>query len=494
MKKIYRALCLILAFASVMSFSSCAIQFNRPSPADTSVGTADTEDTVQSPDDTTGHDYVIVENDFTKEVNAHLNSIGEADYEGSVIMIATPKESLINEDECGIVMAKTVKTRNSMVENRFNISVYSKNVDPDTMFTELSNSVRAGDYYADLLMIPQYYISQFAISGLLFNLNSLPFVNFDAGYNIESGVSAAMALSKGYAAAGWACFDPDCLSAVFFNRQLVADAGLESPYELVRQGKWTWDEFFVYTGAVEGLNEKRAEGSLEAVYSYGSQNAALYLADLVFISEGNSFISGGLGNEPFVSITYDSSLHAMGTAQTLYSDPHKDRNSMEAISTFASGGSVFLIDRLSTMKKISNSDAEWGIVPLPKASAEQENYRTLMSNEALFFAVPANCNSSETVSRILSAMNAASLGFMADAYVTDAMYYYLRDNDSVEMMEKICYSAYYDMAYTCEHYDTNIPNSTYFAVRNVYEWNHDMNFYLSRFEYSANYALRRFFS
>lgn len=491
MKKIYRALCLILAFATVISLSSCAVQFNRPPAADTTSDTDNVPDT--DPEDTAGRDYVIVENDFTKEVNAHLSGIGRNDYDGAVVMIATPKEALINEDACGAVVAHTVKMRNSLVESRFNVSVYSKAVDADTMYSELSNSLRAGDYYADLIMIPQYCISQFAVSGLLFNLNSLPFASFDAGYNIESGVDAAMASSTGYAVAGWASFDPDCLSAVFFNRRLIKDAGFESPYELVRRGEWTWDAFFTYTNAVSALNEKRADDSLEAVYSYGSQNSSLNLADLVYISEGNSFISGGLGKDAYVAATYEGTLHTMGTAQTLYADPYKDHNSMEAISTFAAEGSMFLIDRLSTMKTISNSKAEWGIVPLPKASAEQENYKTLMSNESLFFAVPANCNSSETVSRILAAMNAASLGFMVDAYVTDAMYYYLRDNDSVEMMEKICYSAYYDMAYTSGPYDANIANSTYFAVRNVYEWNYDMNFYLSRYEYWANHSLRRFF-
>lgn len=154
---------------------------------------------------------------------------------------------------------------------------------------------------------------------------------------------------------------------------------------------------------------------------------------------------------------------------------------------------MFLIERLSVAKEIAASEARWGIVPLPKGDESQESYRTLMSNDSLFFAVPATCNNAEIVSRTISALNAASLGYMVDAWVTDAMYYYLRDNDSVNMMEKICYSAYYDMAYTFGTYDTNISNSTYFAVRSVYEGNHDMNYYLSRHEYGANRALWRLF-
>lgn len=488
-KKICAALCLFAVLASSLSLASCSESGGEADDAPESLPT----DTAAESGDAE-RDYVIVENNFSREVRTHLNSIGKDDFDGAAIMIATPKESLINEDVCGAAMAKAVKDRNDTVENWFNVSIYSKATDVGTMYDELSNSVRAGDYYADIIMIPQNQICSFAVSGLLFNLAGLPFSNFGAGYNIESGVASAMAKSTGYAVAGWASLDADSLSAVFFNRALVSDTGLGDPYSLVRRGEWTWDKFFEYTNAVGALNEKRAQNSLERIYSYGSQDTSLRLADLVFVSEGTSFVTGGgLGGTPYVSVSYENTLHAATTAQTLYTDENKNYNSMDAVSLFASGGSMFLIERLSTAKALAVSDAEWGILPLPKASSEQENYRTLTSEDSLFFAVPSNCNNAQTVSRVLSALNAASLGYMADAHITDYMYYYLRDNDSVEMMEKIFYSAYYDMAYTLAPYSDSVPNSTYFAARNVYELNHDMTFYLSRFEYGANLALDGFF-
>ncbi len=492
MKKIKGALALFLAAVAVLSLSSCALHLNFPGNEPTEdVGDDTTADTTVKED--TPPDYVIIENDFTETVNRHLQSIGRADFEGATVMIATPKASLISEDECGVVMADTVSVRNSLVEDKFNVSLYAKSVDADTMFAEVSNAERAGDYYADILMVPQYYLSQYVTAGLLFNLCSLPFFDFSAGYHIESGVSAGVGGSKGYAVGGYATLDPDVLPAVFFDKELVEAAGLESPYDLVRNNEWTWDRFFEYTAAVGTVNEKRSAEGLEAVYSYGFQNVATSFADIIYVSEGGSFINAGRGVAPTVAINYDESLHAMTTAQTLYNDTFKNHNSLEAINAFAEGRSMFLIDRLGTAKIISNSTAKWGVVPLPKGSVEQEGYKTLASSDVLLFAVPAGCNNAETVSRVISGLSAASLGYMTDAYVTESMYYYLRDNDSVEMVEKICYSAYFDMAYSFGPYDIAIANSTYFAARNVYECNGDMNFYLSRFQIRANNALARLF-
>ena len=130
---------------------------------------------------------------------------------------------------------------------------------------------------------------------------------------------------------------------------------------------------------------------------------------------------------------------------------------------------------------------------MPKESAEQESYYSLAPFDSLFFGVLSSAKNAEQTSLVLSSLNAASLGFMVDAYVTNAMTYYLRDNASCEMVEKVCYGVTYDMAYSFGQTDMNISNGTYFGLRNVYEMNHDINFYINRYKKNANKALAKFF-
>lgn len=483
MKRIKKLSAIICAFAIVLSACSCAKGEGESEFTDIPA-VSDTESA-----QTTEKDYIFVENDFSNEVRSHLSKIQTRDYEGAVFQIATPMTPLFNVDECSVGMRDAVADRNYLVENKFNISVVGKNYDSDTLYGMAYKANLAGDYFADLVMIPQYYISQYVTSGMLFNLNSLPFSNFSAGYNIPSGVSAAMGASNGYAVAGWASLDCDTLPCVFFNQDAIEKAGLELPYDLVRRGEWTWDKFFEYTAATTDINGELGGN----MYSWGTQNSSLNMADIVYVSEGNSFISGGLGNPVSVTMTYEGSLHAVQNGQKLYSEPLKNTDSMNTIDTFAKGGSLFLIDRMGTMKGIASSETVWGVLPMPKGTPEQEKYYSLAPNDSLFFGALSSIKNAEVVSLVLSSLNAASMGNMVDAYVNNSMYYYLRNNDSVEMVEKVCYGVTYDMAYSFGNSNLAISNGTYFGLRNVYEMNHDMNFYINRFQGGANNALYRLF-
>lgn len=472
---------------SVLILASCGISVNTPTePEDPS---AETDVSSES----TRPDYAIVENDFSLEITKSLASLEERDYGGVTFLIATPAPNLINEDECGAFMSKYVSQRNEFVAGKYNVTVRAQYYDTQSIFDLLSAAERAGDYFADAVMIPQESIGDFANAGLLFNMNSLPFFNPSAGYNIESGMTAAMGNSTGYAMASWATLEGDKLPAVFFNTELIEKTGLESPYELVKTGRWTWDAFLSYLDAVDTVNSALAAEGLASVSSWGTQNSSLDIADIVYVSEGNRFITSGLGTSPTVSLDADASYKARVDGKALYNHFGKHANSMTALSDFANGDIMFLIDSLGTVKHLSNSPAVWGVLPMPKAEEGDSGYIGLAASDSLFFAIPAGTSNAEEASLVLSAINAASAGLMTDGYVNYTMYYYLRENGSVEMVERICDGAYFDMAYSFGTNDTNISNGTYFGFRNSFEMEHDINFYINRFSQSANRALLRYF-
>lgn len=472
---------LISIISLLLAFGMCSCTFNFGTTDTPNTDTeSDTQKTV-SPDDDSPFSYV--ENNFDKTVKMHLNRIGKEDYGGTTFMIASFAPELTDPDKCGTVMSRAVYDRNSLVEEMFNVEIVTKEADPDTIYTELYNATLAGDFYADLIVIPQYYVAQFASSGVLMNLLSLPFSDYSAGYNIESGVNAGAASDSAYALAGWSTLQHDKLPCVFFNKNLFDEAGVDYPYKLVRDGEWTWDKFFEYADAV----------GKDGVASYGAQNTSQNMGDIVYVSCGNKFVNSGIGNVPTSAVDAEGSVAFCDISYRLFNEPSKVKNSLESISTFANGGSVFLIESLGEIKTLASSNAVWGILPIPKASAEQAGYKTIAPSDTAFFAVPTTCSSVEKTSKITAALNAASLGYITDAYVTDSLYYYLRDNASADSVETVCYSVYYDMAYTAGTSDLAIANATYFAARNVYENNHDINFYINSFSARANNALSRLF-
>ncbi len=485
-KRIVPVLCAVM----LISLASC-ISVNLP-PKDTQGETSAEEETESAA--ATDYGYSIVENDFIRVKDKYLNIIGRADYNGAAYMIATPSPSLIEEDGSPSAMSEFVARRNRELEERFNVKISCRTVDPVSMFDEVQASCLANDFYADTLMIPQYYLHAYIASGLLMNMNSLPFADFESGFNMESGVNAGSAISAVYAVGGWATMDPGGLPAVFFNKEYVEKTGLEDPYLLVRNGEWTWDKYFEYTAALPDLNAERDTSKEILIYSCGSKNDASSLADIIYFSEGNKFVLSGRGQYPMIAMDGQSAAHTVATARKVYSDPDRIMDPAQAQDVFASGGAMFLIDRLDTMKTIAPSDAVWGVLPVPKKSAEQEKYYSLVPPETLMFAVPANSTGAEKVSRMISALAACSLGSSVDAYVTDCMNYYLRDNNSTFSVEKICYGAVWDMAYSLAGHDTNISDCTYSAVRGVAAGDAELDQYINTYANGASAAMARLFS
>lgn len=478
MQRFKRLICALISGAVLLALTSC-VTVNLPkAETDTDAPATETEAS-------TGYDYDIVDNNFIHQIDRYLNMTGKMDYGGTSFMIAATDSSLLDGEENGSALSREKYFRNKRVEDTFNVKLSKKVLDREGLYDELWGACTADTYFADLLMIPQDMVASLAVSGLLFNLNSLPFSDFESDFNIDSGVEAGMANSTGWAVAGWSTLDPDMLPAVFFNKELIKSTGLEDPYKLVKEGRWTWDVFFKYASALSDV---------DGVYSYGAQNTATTLADIIYFSEGNRFVSAGLGNYPAIAMDADSLSHTVETLRRVYDDPKKISNPFDAVSLFASGSSAFLIDRLATMRTISNSAAVWGILPMPKKDAEQESYISLVPSEGLMLAVPANTLGAERASKIISGLNICSLGCIVDSYLTECMYYYLRDNSSIDSVERICYGATWDMAYTeGGEYDTWVSNCTYFAIRDVFENGHDIGDFIERFAEGASSALGRLF-
>ena len=85
----------------------------------------------------------------------------------------------------------------------------------------------------------------------------------------------------------------------------------------------------------------------------------------------------------------------------------------------------------------------------------------------MFFGAVPTISDVQKASDVLMALNMISYGMNADAMVENASYLYLRDNDSIRMLDIILKNAAYDFAYTFANSNNAIPSATFSAVRNT---------------------------
>lgn len=427
----------------VVNRPSDATDANDGTTADDTSGTADT--------------YEIYKPSYDSEMEQFLRDLSGTKRESGACKIVTAADDLITvDDNTPTVISKAYTERNGFIEDILNVSVICEKHSADTMLADLKAANRAGEYFADLVMLPQSQMGAYIADGAVANLRSLPGFNTDAEYYYPSSLGAGGGGDAVYAAAGPASITPDCLSAVYFNTELCKTLGLESPYDLVDRGEWTVDKYLEYCAAA----------SVGGYYSTGAQNTAAYLADLLYFGCGQKLVDVPLGAYPTLAVGSESAAAAMTKVREAY-NVSGALPALESIDAFTSGKSLFLIDNLSIMNSISNSSCKWGILPMPKYDSAQSDYCSLAYyGDAMFFCVPTGAPDYTLAADLIAAVNILSFGSVPDAYVTNASYYSLRDNQSIRMMDIIISNPVYDMSYTFAEVYNAVPNATFAAIRN----------------------------
>lgn len=454
MMKTKRTALLGALLAASLFLQSCGIIVLNNRPAEETTTPAETtSSSTKVPQDTTAPapETKVVHTDRREEyqayADAYLARIRDSgfSFEGESFFISSPRTDLIMPADTENTHSTAIYKRNQAVEDALNIRIAVSATDESAYFDLLNTSILADEYFSDLLLIPEYQIGTFAAGDVLLNLRSAPLLDLDQPYFFADSLEAATGGSRIFATAGSASFEETMLSAVFFNRDLFIGNGVDIPYGLVYEGKWTWDAFFASCAETAGINQYATAHALGSFSSYSTQYAADQLPAMVFASCGGKMVRSEVNASPVIGIsTADTAL--LDVISRLYGDPYAHRENESGVSRFHTGRSLYMIDRLYLMSWMPNSTQNWGILPLPKMTESQPSYITLADPGTLFFAMQKNTVDSAKASVVMSALNAASYGVLSEEYTHYAMNHLLRDNDSANMLAIISASRSFDFA------------------------------------------------
>lgn len=424
--------------------------------------------------------YVPVDNYAVSR--RYLEELPERDYGGTVFFLTTPSADYIDPDSTASVVSRLAAERNEDVEEQFGVTLITSLSDASTMLSELAQAIAADTYYSDLLMVPVYMVGNFRAADTLINMRTLPFFDIEQPYFNQDSSDMTSGGYSTYGVAGHASIAPSSFSAMFMNKTILEEAGTDpyAIYDSVAAGTWTWDQMLGYYEAVKTLNGERTASGQSAYYTMTAQNTADRLPDLIFKAEGNDYVKTGRRTVPVIGYTVKSAQNAMDILAQFYNDRYAITDpTAGAVNCFSGGESAFLVDYLYIMSWMTGAKADWGVVPLPKG-AETDEYRTLISNTELIFAVPKNHTNGEVPAIILSALNAASYGYIYDEYVDYHMEDVLRDNDSINMVDMILDTASFDFALAFGNAYPTVAAATYRLVRDCAATNNLTDYFTDR--------------
>ena len=251
------------------------------------------------------------------------------------------------------------------------------------------------------------------------------------------------------------------LFAIVFNKDLFEvkfpDERVDGLYQIVRDGKWTVGKMTEYVSEV--WDDLNSNGMIDAGDVVGLWTDA---------------IPGGDGSD------MDGWLYAMGleiTETNDYGEPelvlHKHSNlvpAYEAVkklffsspgslaalesqlgdSTFANGKQLFSNFVFKWGENYRESEVTYGVLPIPKFTEEQANYRTTFVNTASSVILCSNLPDSRAtmLSAIIEVLSAESYKQVTPAYFGTVLQgHYSKDVADAEMYDMIIGSTYFTFGY-----------------------------------------------
>ena len=153
---------------------------------------------------------------------------------------------MYSESLTGEVVNDAVYNRNHKVSERFGVNFTQIKSSDNDAYTDGTKAILAGeDAYDMILPHGQGAFHTYAYPGLLLDYNTdLTYVDLDKPWWDQDARKSFELNGKLFVMTGDISYlslaETECM---LFNKKLFDDLGEEYPYELVKSGKWTFDEF-----------------------------------------------------------------------------------------------------------------------------------------------------------------------------------------------------------------------------------------------------------
>lgn len=354
------------------------------------------------------------------------------------------------EEETGETVNDLVYDRNRRLQEQYNFTVYQEILKNQTNPTkDIMASVQAGDdAYQVLIDGPGNSLKNYVTNMLLVDMTTMKYQDFDQPWWYQELNKSVSLANKLYMTAGsFSLSTRQWMYMIFANKDLMKANGLNMAdyYQMVYDGKWTLDEFIKVTkvGAAD-LNGDGVRDNNDRWGHTGEDYAGYVLA----VGGGYMITQKDENDRPIISAATEEGIALW---DKLVNNIFADSNNYLCIRNIKNVSSIWseqtrmvrnnqILTYISTLGNAHREyEIDYGILPIPKATADQENYyHTGSGYNTPMMGVPITAKNLDDISFILEAMAYDSYYNVLDEFYENYMETKLaRDRESVDMLRII---------------------------------------------------------
>lgn len=435
---------LLLAAILTSTFASCS-----ETPAEESDTTAVTDTTAADPNAADTEEETV-------DVMAHLE---KKDWGGADFTVVGKNEGYgewemfeMNAEELtGELINDAVWERNLYLTENYNIiPVGYKESGPTNTFR---NAVQANTGDFEGALIPVNEAVSLAVEGLLFDFKDLPVVDLEASwYDQNANKSLSVANRLYFSFGDMTMQNLDLTWCVMFNKELVEQHQLGSIYDLVDNNEWTAEKLFELSNDI--TNDTDGNGILNEYDLYGNATPYDRTAMALMYSAGVDFVTKDADDYPVYNPLSETAYNVFSDLLVYFgTDSCLNINTLagawrKSEEMFMNNQFLFYTECMQNLARFRDMEVDFGVVPMPKYSSEQENYVSMVCDFPASLVIPSYCTDTDFTGFTVEALNAKSSETVRTAYVDKCLLYkYSRDEESSACLEIILDTMYYDPAY-----------------------------------------------
>ncbi len=416
----------------------------------TSCGGGEGTETTPSAAETTPAETEPEETEITDDLPEGLAFTGES-------FTILSREDLQWENEMctdelsGDIVNDAIYNREITVEERLDVEISAFKTpgiwgNENAFFDKIRTAVRAGDASYQLVAGYAYFVTALATEGIFTNLLNVDYLNFEKPWWNSSLRDELTLYDQLYFAGGDLSYTMICqMFGVFFNKDMAEMYAVEDLYNVVNEGRWTYD--YQYSLASTISKDVDGNGEMNELDEYGlviprGNPCDTFLAAYdqpLTAKDADGNIVLRMGDPKAIDVADRMMSFFNGTNPGIFSMEEKAQTDKPWYLPFKEGRALLAVNTLHyAVEELREVDFEYGILPMAKYDEAQAEYHTLSQDAYSLFCVPLNAGNLEMIGAVTEAMAYESWKSVTPAYFEVAMKTkYSRDEASSQMLDLI---------------------------------------------------------
>lgn len=377
----------------------------------------------------------------SEETSRYVADVEVVDYDGATLTFLIRDEEhgsfatwdFQSEDTNSEVINDALDARNYYIEDRFNCHLAAFKVGGErnygTMYQKitLEDVAQTGEF--DVAYSAVYDMVALSQNGMLYDLSEIGTIDLTKPWWNSVAMKDIAVASRLFGAVGDISVQiTETCPAILFNKSMLTSAGLENPYTLVSENKWTFDKMAEMSKAVYRDTDSSYTVTIYDTFGNGGQFDTMYS---YMFGMGLRFATLDESGEPVLTLNTEENINIIQKVFDFVTDQEtfmsandyfgvpgfKSSPSEYVVNAFSEERMLFYSEGLLHVPELRSSDVDFGLLPTPKYNEDQTESASLVGIwGATALVIPLSCQRVDMTCTIVEALAAESKNTLSVAY------------------------------------------------------------------------------